>query len=185
MSQSLTFSLTTPRLHLRTFRLNDLEPLVHYRSDPEVARYQGWSLPYPLEKGKALIEEMMNKPLDVRGEWQQLAIEQVESGVLIGDCAFAVRDSRGQQAEIGYTLAQAYQGQGYATEAVTALLHYLFDERKLHRVYASCDVQNVNSYSLLERLGMRREAHFVENYWDNDQWTSEYLYAMLKREWKG
>ncbi|MCB0080278.1 MAG: GNAT family N-acetyltransferase [Caldilineaceae bacterium] len=184
MSQLPRFCLSTPRLHLRSFAETDLTALVAYRSDPEVARYQGWPRPYTAEMGQALIDEMMNKPLDVQGAWLQIAIEQKESGVLMGDCAFAVRDSRGQQAEIGYTLARPFHGQGYATEAITRLLQYLFDERGLHRVHASCDTQNAASIRLLERLGMRREAHFVENYWDDGQWTSEYLYAMLAREWK-
>lgn len=184
MNRPRFFLLSTPRLHLRSFVLRDLDAFVAYRSDPAVARYQGWSLPYTREQGQALIEEMMHKPLDVQGEWLQVAIEQRESGALIGDCAFGVRDRRGQQAEIGYTLARGFQGRGYATEAITRLLQYLFDERGLHRVHASCDTENRASIRLLERLGMRREAHFIENYWDNGQWTSEYLYAILAREWK-
>ncbi|MEZ4707457.1 MAG: GNAT family protein [Caldilineaceae bacterium] len=184
MNQSSQVTLLTPRLRLRSFALRDLDAFVSYRSDPAVACYQGWPRPYTREMGQALIEEMMHKALDVQGEWLQIAIEHSESGALIGDCAFGVRDRRGQQAEIGYTLAGAFQGQGYATEAITRLLQYLFDERGLHRVHASCDTQNTASIRLLERLGLRREAHFVENYWDNGQWTSEYLYAMLAREWK-
>jgi RimJ/RimL family protein N-acetyltransferase len=80
-------------------------------------------------------------------------------------------------------LAQANQGQGFATEALTCLLDYLFQQKRLHRVVADTDSQNVPSWTLLERLGMRREGHLRQSLWFKGQWADEYLYAILAEEW--
>jgi len=175
--------LETPRLILRPFQDSDLEPFVAYRSDPEVARYQGWDAPYSVERATEFIAEMSHKQPAVQGEWYQLAVELKQGAPLIGDCAFHTLAHDARQAEIGFTLARQYQGQGHAAEAVTRLLDYLFRDLGLHRAVASCDVDNLASARLLERVGMRGEAHFVENIWFKGAWGSEYLYALLQREW--
>jgi len=118
-------------------------------------------------------------------EWYQLAIEQRQGGQLVGDCAFHALADDARQTEIGLTLARPYQGQGYGFEAVTRLLDHIFRDLGLHRVIASCDVDNLASVRLLERLGMRREAHLIENIWLKGAWGSEYHYALLQREWAG
>lgn len=176
--------LETARLVLRSFQDSDLDAFVDYRSDPDVARYQGWNAPFPEETAVAFIEEMKNKPLGLAGEWYQVAIALKASGTLIGDCAYHLFAEDARQAEIGFTLARAYQGHGYATEAVTALLGLLFGEFQLHRVTAICDIENRPSFHLLDRIGMRREGHFVKNIWFKGAWGSEYHYAMLYQEWQ-
>ena len=176
--------LQSDRLLLRSFQESDSEAFAAYRSDPEVARYQGWNVPYSLEKAAAFIAEMKNRTPGVPGEWLQIAIERKQQAGLIGDCVFRVQAHDDRQAEIGFTLSRAHQGQGYAAEAVTCLLDYLFAKLNLHRVTAICDVENHASARLLERIGMRREGHFVENIWFKGAWGSEYLYAVLKKEWK-
>ena len=175
--------LETQRLKLRPFQMSDLDPFVAYRSDPEVARYQGWDAPYPVEKAAAFIEEMAQATPATNGHWYQFAVELKQNGGMIGDCAFHTLPEDNRQAEIGFSFARSYQGFGYATEAVKRLLDYLFADLGLHRVQAICDVENTASARLLERVGMRREAHFVDNTWFKGAWGSEYLYALLQYEW--
>jgi len=175
--------LETKRLIMRPFQDSDLQSFAAYRADPLVAEYQGWSMPYTQKDAAQLITEMKQQQPAIPGQWYQLALEVKASGVMIGDCAFYTLTNDPRQAEIGFTLARPYQGQGYAYEAVARLLDYLFGELKLHRVRANCDVENQHSSKLLERLGMRREAHFVENLWFKGRWSSEYWYGMLQREW--
>lgn len=175
--------LQTDRLILRPFENRDLEPFVAYRADPAVAKYQGWNLPYTTEQGAEFIKVMQQVQPGTPGEWYQLAIELKAAKEIIGDCAFYLLTEDPQQAEIGFSLARPYQGQGYATEAVARLLDYLFQDLDLHRVRANCDVENVTSVRLMERLGMRREGHFVENLWFKGRWASEYWYGLLRREW--
>jgi RimJ/RimL family protein N-acetyltransferase len=180
----MPFPLETERLLLRPFRDSDLDVFLAYRSDPEVARYQGWELPYERETAQAFIDEMKNARPDTPGHWFQAAIELKGSGVMIGDVASHLMASDPRQAYIGITLARAYWGKGYGEEASRRQLDYLFGELNLHRVVAECDVENAASQALLERLGFRREAHLIENIWFKGSWGSEFHYAMLEREWK-
>ena len=181
----MSLTLETPRLLIRQFRDSDLESFVAYRNDPEVYRYQGWKTPYRREDGTEFITRAASAMPGSPGEWLQLAIECKESGKMLGDIAFHVIRSNPRQAYLGYTLARSAWGQGYASEAARKLLDYLFRVLNLHRVIADCDVDNAASVRLLERLGFRREAHYIESFWfeSESRWGSKYLYAMLQREW--
>jgi len=179
----MAFLLETDRLRIRQFQDSDLESFFDYRNDPEVARYQGWNVPYPREKALAFIAEMSAKEPSARGEWFQAAIEEVSTGEMIGDVAFFLKKDD-PQAYIGYSIARQYWRKGYGMESVRRLLDYLFGELDLHRVIAITDVENVASFRVLKRIGFRCEGHFVENLKFKGRWASEYHYAMLKREWK-
>lgn len=176
--------LTSDRLIVRRFWPADLDAFIAYRSVPEVALYQGWDAPYPREKGEQMIADLAKLHPGTPGEWFQFAIELRVTGSLIGDLGCCVGTEHPDTAEIGFTLAPAHQGHGYGTEAVRTLLGYLFGELDLHRVSAGCDTRNTASASLMERVGMRREGHRIESYWSKDEWTDEFLYAILAREWR-
>jgi RimJ/RimL family protein N-acetyltransferase len=177
--------LETERLILRPFTDADLPVLAAYRSDPEIARYQSWDLPYTMAQARMMLARMRERPAGTPGTWHQVAAECRRTGVLIGDCAFCVCDEDPPlQAEIGYTVSTGYQGHGYATEATAALLSHLFDTLRLHRVFAKCDAENGASARVLLRLGMRQEAHHLENEWFKGRWSSELCFAMLDREWR-
>jgi aminoglycoside 6'-N-acetyltransferase len=119
----------------------------------------------------------------VPGAYFQIAIELKETGLLVGDCAMKIDEDDERQAEIGFTLARAYQGRGIASEAVSCVLEYAFASLGLHRVIAITDCENAASVALLERLGLRREGHFRQNVWCKGKWGDEYLYAILHEEW--
>ena len=182
-SNQSVLALETKRLRLRSFRLEDVSIFSAYRSDPEVARYQGWNAPFNLEKATQFVEEMIQAKPGTPGQWYQIAIEVKENDQMIGDCVFHILEEDPLQAKIGFTLARAHQGKGYATEAVLCLFEYLFGTLNLHRVSAICDVKNTASARVLERAGMRREAHFIENIWFKGKWGSEYGYGILAQEW--
>jgi RimJ/RimL family protein N-acetyltransferase len=113
-----------------------------------------------------------------------LAIVEAATRGVIGDCGLHCRKEDPRQMEIGITLSPQHHGRGYAAEAVECLLDYLFGCLDKHRVFASTDVLNHPAVSLFRRLGFRQEAHLVENLWFKGQWGSEYLFAILKREWE-
>jgi aminoglycoside 6'-N-acetyltransferase len=179
----MNIRMETNRLILRTFEMRDVPGFAAYRSDPEVARYQGWDAPFSEQQAEKFVRSMRRVSPGAPGKWLQLAIEVRSSGELAGDCAFQVGGGDPHQATIGVTLAKRFQGQGYGYEAVARLLDYLFFELRLHRVHADCDELNRASYHLMEKLGMRREAHFIESMWFKGRWSSEYWYAILDREW--
>ncbi len=172
----------TPRLRARRMLPDDLRAFVGYRADPDVARYQNWS-DYTLQQGLALIESMQGVDLGTPGHWSQIALERKTDAVLVGDLALHVHADDARQAEIGFTLAPASQGQGYATEALHAYLDWLFASQGLHRITAVTDSMNHPAAALLERVGMRREAHHLKNVWFKGNWGSEYVYAILAKEW--
>lgn len=175
-------ALETPRLRLRRFCDADLPRFMAYRNDPDIARYQSWdSISHP--EAQALIQEQRTIPPGVPGVGMQIAIESKETGLLAGDCYFCIAANDPKQAEIGYTLAADAQGHGLATEAVEAWLTYAFRAYHLHRVTALLDVENHRSAALLERLGFRREGHFLQSGWFKGKWCDEYLYAILREEW--
>ena len=177
-------SVTGERLMLRRFAKTDLATFVAYRSDPDVARYQGWEAPYPRSKGERMIRELLREHPDMPGQWFQFAMELSATGEMIGDCGAGIDAEDARQAEIGFTLRPEFQGHGYATEAAKALLGYLFGQRAKHRVFARCDPRNTGSIAVLERLGMRREGHLRESTWAKGEWTDDLLYAILDREWQ-
>jgi RimJ/RimL family protein N-acetyltransferase len=101
----------------------------------------------------------------------------------VGDLALHVDADEPRQAEVGFTLAPAHQGQGLATEALTGVLDWAFPAFGLHRVIAITDALNTSAAALLDRVGFRREAHFVENVFFKGAWGSEFSFAVLDHEW--
>jgi RimJ/RimL family protein N-acetyltransferase len=182
MSDAAFTRIESERLILRRFRDSDLAPFVAYRNDPEVARYQSWES-FDEREAKAFIREMGISHPGVPGEWFQFAVESKEIGKLIGDCAMQVDGQEPYRAEIGFTLAREHQGKGFASEAVSRLLDYAFEFLELHRIFAIADCRNKPSWTLLERVGLRQEVHFLKSVWFKGQWSDEYLYAVLKDEW--
>lgn len=173
----------TPRLVLRRFTTADVDSFAAYRADPAIARYQSWDESYSTADAVILVADMQYIQPGTPGEWYQVALALRQTGELIGDCGFCVLAEDPRQAEIGFTVARPYQGQGYAAEAIGRLMAYLFAEYNLHRIRAICHEDNHASAKLLARLGLRREAHFIEHYWFKGAWASEYWYGILRREW--
>jgi RimJ/RimL family protein N-acetyltransferase len=134
---------------------------------------------------RRFLEELASTEPDTPGTWFQLGITLRDSGLLIGDCGIRFPAEESWQVEIGITLAPQHQGNGYATEALESILAYCFGPLGKHRVFASVDPRNGASITLLERLGMRREAHFRESLWFKGAWADDLIYAILDHEWPG
>lgn len=183
MNHRFPAHLTSARLLLRRLHRDDAEALCAYRSLPGVARYQSWDSFGP-DDAIRLIESQSAAEPGIPGTWFQLAIVEAATGCVIGDCGVHCRKEDARQIEIGITLSPHHQGRRFATEALECLLAYLFGNLPTHRVSASTDVLNDPAAALFRRLGFRQEAHLVESLWFKGQWGSEYVFAMLKREWE-
>jgi RimJ/RimL family protein N-acetyltransferase len=172
--------LSTQRLTLRRFHPDDAAALAAYRSDPEVARYQSWAAPVSVATARELSAEFAaGDPR--RPGWFQYAIDREDT--LIGDVGVNLHDNR-MQAEIGFTLAPAYQGRGYAAEAVRGVVEHLFIVQGLHRISAECDARNARSARLLARVGFRHEGCRRANTWIKGEWTDDLLFGLLANEWR-
>ena len=146
--------LTTDRLLLRRSHPQDADTISTYRSDPEVHRYQGWERTDP-DGVRAEIRDMAGRAPGQPGGWIQLSVEERSTGRLVGDVGLSPADGEPGVIKIGYTISPAFQGRGYATEAVGALVDYAFDRlgADVVRAYASAD--NVPSIRVAEKVGMR------------------------------
>lgn len=175
--------IETERLLIRNLHTNDLSSFLLYRSDPEVTKYQGFDVMNE-EQALAFIQEHKDKYFGEPGEWVQYAIENKATKKLIGDCAIKLQEENARIAEIGITLSPLHQQKGFAKEAVTALLDWLFTHHKIHRIVETVDAENQASIRLLKSIGFRQEGHFIENIWFKGKWGSEYQFALLHHEWK-
>jgi RimJ/RimL family protein N-acetyltransferase len=180
MDETVFTTIESPRLILRRFQDEDLEAFLAYLNDPEVARYQSWES-YTEELAREVIEKQKNLSPGLPGQWFTFALELKETGALVGHVALKMLED--QQAEMGFTLAREFHGKGLAFEAAARVLDYVFTELQLHRVVAITDCENEKSFTLLEKLGLRREGHFIQNIWFKGKWGSEYSYAILRDEW--
>jgi RimJ/RimL family protein N-acetyltransferase len=175
--------LETGRLIIRRFLPDDLDSFVAYRADPDVARFQSWEN-FTLTAGIAFIAEMARQHPDTPGEWFQFAIELKSAGRMIGDCALHAFADRRTEAEIGFSIASAYQGRGYAGEAVAGLLDYAFGTLGKSRIEALTDARNTKSIAVLERLGFVRDAAMREPVEFKGEICSEFLYLLSRDSWR-
>ncbi|AFQ65784.1 GNAT family N-acetyltransferase [Klebsiella pneumoniae] len=180
--EEMKLPLTTPRLLLRRFRTEDLPSFSHYRNLPEVARFQSWTH-YGMTEATAFYEQQRSQAFAEDESWFQLAVEIQANGALAGDVGIHFLD-HGRQAELGMTFSPAYQHQGYAREAMRAVMALLFEQLAHHRLTAVVDTRNTGAIKLLEGLGFRREAHYRQNIFFKGEWGDEYLYALLRSEYQ-
>ncbi len=174
-------SIETDRLLIRILNMKDKNDFFQYRSMPEIYQYQAWR-----PKGIEEIEEFINKNISIcpntRNTWLQLAV-CLKEGKMIGDIGIHFLDDN-YQTEIGYTLSPEYQGNGYAVEAVKAVINYAFSVLKKHRITASVDPDNFKSIKLLQKIGFRKEAHFIKSFRLDNRWYDDCIYAILAEEWQ-
>lgn len=144
-------NIQTQRLTIRRLELKDAEAFSHYRSHADVAKYQS---AYSIEKTRALILEMQTTEPSVKGRWFQFAIELQLDGKIIGDIGFFNTDEN-EKSWIGFTLNPKYWHNGYAKEAVSAVLNF-YRENGISDVWAATDPLNESSMHLLKRLGFKQ-----------------------------
>ena len=178
------YPLRTQRLLLRPYAHGDVDGLYAYQRLPEVHRYL-YTEPRTRAEVEAIVAERAGlAALTETGTAITLVAELAQTGELVGDCMLFWRSQEHEQGEVGYVFNPAYHGRGYATEAVGALLRLGFEGLGLHRIAGHLDARNTASARVLERAGLRREAHLVENEFVKGKWADELIYGILRREWE-
>jgi RimJ/RimL family protein N-acetyltransferase len=180
----LGLPIETSRLRLRAFTPGDLDALHTIQSREDVHRWL-YSEPRSVDEVREALERRIARIRDVPEAGVALAVELAATGELLGDVSLTVGPPEHRQGEIGFTFHPGHQGRGYATEAAEAVVALAFGAYDLHRVHGRLEARNLASARVLEKLGMRREAHLVENEWVKGEWQSELVYALLAREWRG
>ena len=178
------FPILTERLILRPFQDDDLEAMVAIYGREDVNRYLDWG-----PRSRDDIREWLGRfkrltDITPRGDALRLAALLKGSDSLIGDFSVWRTSREHLQGEIGFVVHPDHQGKGYAVEAATVMLRMGFERLGFHRIAGQCDPRNAASASLMERLGMRREAHLLENMLVKGEWVGTLVYAMLASEWQ-
>jgi RimJ/RimL family protein N-acetyltransferase len=155
--------------------------LLEYWSDPEVARYQ-YLEEYNEDHVSSWINQQGRIALGDPGVALVLAAEL--DGKVIGTCFLTITGPEDRQAEIGFTFNPRFTGKGLASRTVAVVLGFGFIQLGMHRIIGATDVRNDRSWRLMERIGMRREAHFTHDSFVKGQWRDAYIYAMLDEEWQ-
>jgi ribosomal-protein-alanine N-acetyltransferase len=177
------FPLRTARLLLREFREDDFADVHAYAEQPDVARFMDWG-PNTPEQTRTFLDLR----LEEQGRWPRdsvgLAVEHLAQGRVIGAIRLAVIDRTHRSGDLGYSFNRDDWRQGYATEAATAMIDAGFRILGLHRIWAECDVENLGSWGVMRKLGMRREAHLRQAKHVKGHWRDSYVYAVLDDEWQ-
>jgi RimJ/RimL family protein N-acetyltransferase len=175
------YPIRTERLLLRPWRPDEVDTYHRLKGDPDVVRFL-YDAVLTREEAAAKLRSLRST-LTEPGQWMNVAVELAATNDVVGVVGLGWVSADHRSADIGYTFSPAHWGHGYATEAAAALVDLAFTGLGAHRVCGRIDARNTASGAVLERLGMRREALFVENEWVKGEWTDEAVYAVLADEW--
>ncbi len=177
------FPIRTQRLLLREFTADDESDIHEYGGDPVVSRYMDWGPNTPDVTRQILLDRLVQQQTWPRDEIN-LAIELSATGKQIGAFGVRIPDARNGLADFGFVLNRRYWRQGFMTETAGAVLETAFSIMGLRRLIATCDTRNIASARVMEKIGMRREAHFRQDVYQKGEWRDSYLYAILKDDWR-
>jgi [ribosomal protein S5]-alanine N-acetyltransferase len=177
-----TPTLHTARLRLRPFTDGDADALFALQSDAHVLRY--WDSAPWSDPGRARQFIARCRELAEEGTGARMAIDRGSEETFVGWCTLARWDPGHRSASLGYCLAEAAWGHGYATEAARALLQWAFDTLPLNRVQAEVDTRNAASARVLEKLGFVREGTLREDCIVDGEVSDSWVYGLLVREWR-
>ena len=175
--------LVTERLVLRDYEPEDWKEVLRYQRDPRHMRYYPWSARNAEDVQGCVNEYVARQAEDPRSIFQVAITLPTEGLRLIGSCGVRVNDFAQREGNIGYELDPEYWRRGYATEAASAVMRLGFEKLGLHRIWAQCNADNRASARVLEKLGMRCEAHFREHDYFKGRWWDSLVFAILEREW--
>lgn len=169
---------------LRPFRLDDFGALHAMQSDEGVMRWL-YGEPRTEEETRAYLDvKVAGDALRAEGDWLSAAVTLASTGEVVGDVALNWSSEQHRGGELGFVVHPDHQGNGYATEAARPILAFGFETVGFHRLIGRLESRNTASARVLEKLGMRLEAHFVENEFVKGEWQSEAVYALLDHEWR-
>lgn len=180
----MLFPIETRRLLIRPYEDKDLEDIFEYSdtSDFWLMRTLPWQ---PTREGVKKFWDS-RRVLDTSNLIDQidLVVEWKEKNKVIGNIGIIIsKNIENKQGTINWLLGNKFQGQGLASEAARSLLTFGFDSLGLHRISAGTSRDNIRSWLLMERIGMRREAHFKQSELVNGEWQDEFIYGILAEEW--
>ncbi|WP_350280838.1 GNAT family N-acetyltransferase [Kribbella sp. HUAS MG21] len=178
------FPIRTERLTVQPFTAADFDDLYAIRSRDDVTRYLYAEPETPEQVQEVLARKIGQATLDAVGESVSLAVVWPEVDRVIGEVHLEWLSEEHRQGEIGFVINPEFHGHGFATEAAEVVLRLGFDGLGLHRIIGRLDSRNAGSARVLEKLGMRCEAHFRHDEIFKGEWSDQLVYAILDDEWR-
>ncbi|MBI2253632.1 MAG: GNAT family N-acetyltransferase [Proteobacteria bacterium] len=182
--QAPRYPIETDRLAIRPLAETDLADVIELYRFPEVLRYLYVGPRTDEEIAASFAERRAKTAFKAEGDRLILSVEEKATGRFVGEIVLVWLSEAHRSAEIGFIIHPAFQGRGMAGEAIAPLMRFGFEDMNFHRIIGRCDGRNAASARLMEKLGLRREAHLVENEFIKGEWTDELVFAMLQREWR-
>ena len=175
--------IRTERLLIRQAEERDAPAMAERRSDPDVARYQAWEIPYPLERAQETVADVARMEGPENDEWWMASVCDPEDTEVLGDLVVHL-SSEGRTAEIGYTFSTANWGHGFAVEGLEALIPYLFDDVGVTRIFGMLHPDNPASAMVMERCGFEFEGHTRSSFWLGDDNSDDWIYGLTRDLWE-
>ncbi|MHB0897663.1 MAG: GNAT family N-acetyltransferase [Spirochaetales bacterium] len=172
-------SIKTKRLAIREYSDEYLDQVFEYRSDPRI--YESYTKKH--ETKEDLKEYLKKYITEFNQEDGYTVFIILKNDKVIGEVAISYWDHNNEKNAIGYAVSPEYQKNGYAYEAVTAIVKYMFETMNRNRIQAGTDYNNEASIALLKKLGFKEEGHFRQAEYKNGEWRDSYLFALLKEDW--
>ncbi len=177
--------LKTKRLLLRELEFSDLQKIHQLHSLPESDVFNTLGIPETLQVTEELLKEWLIKEQQQPRNSYIFVIDLLETGKFIGLIALNIGKEKYKSAEVWYKLHKDFWGNGYTTEALTALLDFGFNQLHLHRIEAGCAVENIRSIKVLEKVGMQREGMHRKILPIRGAWVDNYCYGILEEDFLG
>lgn len=171
-------TIETERLLLRKITLNDASDMFEYGSDPQVSEYTTWSTHTSIEDTKYFIKSLVK--MYKKRELVDWGIVHKAEKKFIGTCGYVGWSMTHSRAEMGYALSRKYWNQGYMSEAVNAMMEFGFREMHLNRIEAKCQVNNIASARVMEKVGMQLEGILRQQLFVKDEYWDIKIYSILK-----
>lgn len=172
--------LHTERLHLRKMKVSDSSSLFKIWSDPEVTKFMNINCFTDENQARDMIKLLDELSQDNKAI--RFSIIEIESNEIIGSCGYNSIDFENAKAEIGYDIARAFWGRGYASEAICSLLDYAFSSLKLNRIEAKVEPANVNSVKVLQKLNFTFEGTLRQYEKVNGKFNDLNMYSKLRTD---
>lgn len=173
-------SIETERLLLRKITLNDASDMFEYASNPEVSEYTMWSTHTSIEDTKYFLKSLTK--MYKRRELVDWGIVHKAEKKFIGTCGFVEWSMTHSRAEIGYALSARYWREGYMSEAVNAIIEFGFREMLLNRIVGRCEVNNIASARVMEKVGMQLEGILRQQLFVKGRYWDLKIYSILRED---
>lgn len=177
---------TTERLILAEIDPSQFDAIHAYSSDPDVSRFMAWGPNKPADTHAFIARALAERATTPRTDWNFAVFTRSDADMrvppeLIGSCRISIRNEANQQGDIGYVFARSAWGKGYATEVARRLIQFGFSRLDLHRIFATCHIDNLASAHVLEKCGMHLEGRLRHHGSIRGEWCDSFLYAIVNK----